>query len=539
MAATPRGEQVGRLLVGVDAAGGLGGRDRGRARPAAAYGGPAASQCRATSVSRPGCAGQHLGDPGVHPGPPAAREAGVRPCRGPGRGRSGTGRRRPRAPARRPAPGRGRSSRSSSSQSRTRGQGGQVELRGRPPPPTRSAPDGLLGQAAEPPGEDVLHRGRRVLLGQQRGQVAALARRAGRTRRGRTGCRRCAARSASASVVGRASTPATAVDDLAGLGRAEPGQLEPHRVPPGQRLGHLGQRAGRRGLRGARWRPPAAGRLRGLGEQPQHPQRRGVGPVQVVEHHEQVLLGGGVEHRPRDRLPGPELRRRRRSSSLGAADGRSCPSSRSTCAHGHSGGAPSSCEHRPTSTVAPSARAAAASSAHSRLLPMPGSPVTTAKTGCSLRLLEQPDQRGELVVAADQRPARTAGRARRRLPRCCGIGWAAVHASAGSWRSTAVCRSRSSAPGSSPSSSASTSRTWRSTSSASACRPDRVSASARSPQSRSRSGYVAVSASSSPATVACRPSASAATARSSSATARSSSSRARSASAAGASSSSA
>ena len=76
-------------------------------------------------------------------------------------------------------------------------------------------------------------------------------------------------------------------------------------------------------------------------------------------------------------------------------------------------------------------------------------------------------------------------------------------------------------------------------SSASACRPERVSASACSAHSRSRSGWAAVSASTSAATVAWWPSARLATARSSSATRRSSSSRARSATAASASPSSA
>ena len=70
-----------------------------------------------------------------------------------------------------------------------------------------------------------------------------------------------------------------------------------------------------------------------------------------------------------------------------------------------------------------------------------------------------------------------------------------AHARAGSCRSTACCSWRSSTPGSMPSSSSRTCRSWRKASSASACRPDRVSASTRSAQSRSRSGCRPVSAS--------------------------------------------
>ena len=103
----------------------------------------------------------------------------------------------------------------------------------------------------------------------------------------------------------------------------------------------------------------------------------------------------------------------------------------------------------------------------------------------------------------------------------------------GAWRSTASSRVRSSAPGSRPSSSASTPRTVRSASRASAWRPARTSARACSAQTRSRSWWRPVIVSVADSTLACSPSASRPSSRSSSAEARSCSSDARSASTSG------
>ncbi len=236
------------------------------------------------------------------------------------------------------------------------------------------------------------------------------------------------------------------------------------------------------------------------------------------------------------------------SASSGSPPGMPAPSRSRTCCHGHSGGAPSSWEQRPTSTSTPRARATAASSALSRDLPMPGSPVSTAYVAAPVTAVSRAPSSasrsrsrptiGQAATGSTARAASGAGSGGLGGRGACGPASGATQSSAGSWRSTADWRSRSSAPGSRPSSSASTVRTLLSTSSASAWRPDRASASARRCHSRSRSGWAAVSASSSAATVPWWPSARSASIRCSSATSRSSSSRARSATACGASSSS-
>ena len=110
-----------------------------------------------------------------------------------------------------------------------------------------------------------------------------------RTRPGRTRCRRCAR--AAPAPAGRDGVPAHAGEHLGRRGGRQPGQLEPDGVPTSQRLGDVGQGAG-----GLRVRAPGREHQQallcdGLGQQPQHPQRRGVRPVQVVEHHHGGLRG--------------------------------------------------------------------------------------------------------------------------------------------------------------------------------------------------------------------------------------------------------
>ncbi|MGY2703787.1 hypothetical protein ACVW2K_003371 [Nocardioides sp. HB32] len=61
--------------------------------------------------------------------------------------------------------------------------------------------------------------------------------------------------------------------------------------------------------------------------------------------------------------------------------GSSEPSRSRTVAHGHSAGAPSSWEHRPQAMDMPCSAAYVAASMVSRLLPMPGSPVSAANAG--------------------------------------------------------------------------------------------------------------------------------------------------------------
>ncbi len=132
---------------------------------------------------------------------------------------------------------------------------------------------------------------------------------------------------------------------------------------------------------------------------------------------------------------------------------RSAPRPRSTCCHGQSGGAPSSCEQRPTSSRAPRFTARTPSSPHSRDLPMPGSPVIAANAGvpwsarsraasravswsCGRRAA-RPGGSGRIARAA---PAGGCGggaagdRARRRGLRWCGDRGAAAGAAPGQGR---------------------------------------------------------------------------------------------------------
>ncbi len=235
------------------------------------------------------------------------------------------------------------------------------------------------------------------------------------------------------------------------------------------------------------------------------------------------------------------------TSSVGPGAGSSVPSPARTPRHGHSGGAPSSCEQRPSSTRAPLASARAAISAPSRDLPMPGSPVRTAKAGdppsaccraptraptsCSRPARGQPAGGTTTAVVVAGSGAATVASG---VP-----GAGGDQARSGSWRSSAVSRSRTSGDGSRASSLSSTSRSSRRVASASAWRPLRWRATARSAQNRSRRGCCEVSFSNVTAAAVCLPSASSAVTRSSTATSRSSSSRVRSGTAAGASPSSA
>ena len=298
----------------------------------------------------------------------------------------------------------------------------------------------LAGQPAQAAGQHVLHGSRRVLLLEQRGQVATLASQSGVLHQEER-----VAVGAPAQVVGldgRRCRGGDGRDDLARLRGREAGEVQSQRMAPGEHLGHHGELPGRRRLVTPgrdHHQPP---RLSGLGEQPQHPQGRGVGPVQVVDHHEQVLLGGRVEHRARDRLPGAELRG---AVAVTADAGPRAGRGRARAARSPRGTAVA--RPRPGSSGRPGRwlprrSAVAASSAHSRLLPMPGSPVTTANTGCSSDCSSSPTR----AESWSSRP--TSGEAnwwpaRRRALR--GIDGARVHSSDGSWRSTAVCSERSSA----------------------------------------------------------------------------------------------
>ena len=405
----------------------------------------------------------------------------------------------------------------------------------------RSVVTRVAGQLLQAPGEHLLHAGRRVLLGDQPAEVAVLA--------GQPGV---------LHEVERVAVGALPQRGRLGLG----GPVVRHRF---EHLGHAAagspvssrRTACRRASAsatsasapvGSGWERQVASTSSGssvaVSASSRSTRKRGhVGPVQVVEDDQARPFAGRVADGPHQELAGAEL-----GAALGGfvrlAAGMPAPSLSSTCCHGHSGGAPSSCEHRPTSTSTPRARATAASSALSRDLPMPGSPVSTAYVAAPAAAVSSAPSR---AARSGSRP--TIGQAATGRPR----GWAPGPARrrAGRRPGAAACRGdplelgvlaehgglqvAQPGAGSRPSSSARTVRTRLSTSRASACRPARASASARRCQSRSRSGWAAVSASSSAATVPWWPSASSASIRCSSATSRSPSSRARSATACGAS----
>ena len=182
-------------------------------------------------------------------------------------------------------------------------------------------------------------------------------------------------------------------------------------------------------------------------------------------------------------------------SSVAAASGGGSPRERSTPSHGHSGGAPSSCEQVPRATWKPWPAAACSRSVSSQVLPIPGSPTRTAQVG--------------VPAAADARWACSAARSVSRPTAdvdagppaglaAAGVGPGAATAASRVRSSPASCcriarsSSRSSTPGSSPSSSASSSRTARRLSSASAWRPERVRARACSAHHRSCSGLAVI-----------------------------------------------
>ena len=339
------------------------------------------------------------------------------------------------------------------------GQRRQVELaaeHGRRP----QRRDGVVGQPRQAAGEHVLHAGRRVGLRHQarprslRSRASraystrkkglpsvrsagprparSLGRRGHRSRRPRRPRRRRSPARSRRTACRRASASATSASGPVGSGC------------------------------GARSRPPAAGRRCAVSASSRSTRRRGdVGPVQVVEDHQQ---GARPRRRPRTR---PIRSRERNSLARRPARRRppraASPSRSSTCCHGQSGGAPSSCEQRPTSTDArrprpppparrtagtcrcPGHRSARRTSARpSRAAPArPGAPPRSGRG--------RPSARRPPVGRSPARPRR-AGRRRSDV----GASRGGAPSPGRVLRRTAVCRSRSSAPGSRPSSSAST-----------------------------------------------------------------------------------
>jgi hypothetical protein len=267
-------------------------------------------------------------------------------------------------------------------------------------------------------------------------------------------------------------------EQLPHLGVAEPDEVQAERLQPGHHRKRLGQRRADVG-RCVAVRPDEQdlGVLQLAADVLQQAQAVDVGPVQVVEHHQQrprprrgpeQLRDGVVEAEARGLVVGsssPELGQdvgEVGASGLDELCGRERTSARSTAAQGQNGGDVAPSWLRPHATGTPAAAARAASTSSSRVLPIPGSPLTRATrppaeasaSACSSSPTCCPRPTSTGGAGALGAGTTTAGRTDR----------------LGSCASTS-CSSRCRAgPGSSPSSSASSARARRSASSASACR---------------------------------------------------------------------
>ena len=335
-----------------------------------------------------------------------------------------------------------------------------------------------LGQPSSRRVSTSLHRRRRVLLGHQPAEVAALARQPGvlhEEERVAVGALPQRRRPGSG---GRLWL--TSVEDLGdrrgAAARSAPGVRRAAGPAPRRR------RPARRSARGwsARWRGPAAAVGRRLGQQPEHPQRGDVGPVQVVEEHHREPVRGAAS-----RTRGPAAPR----------SGTAAPSSSARAGRRQLG--PEPAQHllpRPQRRRAVVLRAAAdqhpgaaarrpraASSAPSRDLPMPGlAGQRRRRRAPPSACVEGADQRAELLrrgrPAARPAGGTTAGRAvgagaagGRGPARPRGRGRPGQLGVLAQQRGLQVAQLRRRAPA--PARSSSTSRSRASTSSASAWRP--------------------------------------------------------------------
>ena len=113
------------------------------------------------------------------------------------------------------------------------------------------------------------------------------------------------------------SGPATDRTNVRASSRTETVEVEPERVAAGESLADLGQRTRRLGVRAPGGDDDEAGVRRGRGEHvPQRAQGRVVGPVEVVEDHQDRRPLGHREQSLRDPVGGLEgLARRTRVSS--------------------------------------------------------------------------------------------------------------------------------------------------------------------------------------------------------------------------------
>ena len=336
-----------------------------------ACGGPAASQCRASSVVASGSTGQRLGRPRVQPCAPARGEAGVHRVADQGvaedqpvhavltdqagglaRARGGRARRpRPPGPRRRASPGR-----TADPARRRPGAAPRSPPRAGPRAGSSTSWTAVGGWAsASRPCRSWRAEARRAYSTRKKGLPSVRS-------RSRDG------------VLVRRVARGDGVDHRGRRVLVEARQLDAQGVRPGHRLGDVGQRAGRVGAGPAR----SATQSRGVSSADSASSRstrsvavsaqcrssrtssdRGACAAsrsrRATASHVRNSPPGGVAdlgqlgpERLEHALPGPQ---RRRTVVLGAP---------------------------PHGTRSPRARASAASSAQSRLLPIPGSPVTTA-----------------------------------------------------------------------------------------------------------------------------------------------------------------
>ena len=253
-----------------------------------------------------------------------------------------------------------------------------------------------------------MHRSGRVLLGQQRSEIAALAGEAGVLDEEERVAVRPQPERLSLGRGGRRIRHRR--DDLAGLLGGEAGQLEPQRVLAGEHVRDLRELPGGRRLVAPRHddhQPTGLDRLR---EQPQHPQGGRVRPVQVVEEDEQVPLRCLLSDGLRDRLPRAEPGRvvalllpgvRRQVVSQGLEHARPGVERRSTvvlrAATAHDHDALGLGSHRELGAQP--------------ALPDAGLPGDHREHGMVRGLFQEAGECGQLVVAADQGPAEmTCGR---------------------------------------------------------------------------------------------------------------------------------
>ena len=278
---------------------------------------------------------------------------------------------------------------------------------GRPARPTQGG-HGLVGKPLEPPGEHVVHGGGGWASASRPDRSPpSRASRAYSTQEERVAVG--AGRAARGLTVGRARL-AHGLDDARPRRRAEPGRCDPQRVPTGERLDRVEPSASV----GSGWlrQVPRTSSRPSWTVSPSRPSTRSEATSAQCRSSsstsEVVARAASAPHR-RWRPRCGTGRRRPRPARVAREV------------------APEPVEHRwPTATAgvrprpgssgrtAPCAArpATAASSASSRLLPMPGSPTSAARAGAASRLRRAAHQLGQLVVRPTSGQGATGGRGR-------------------------------------------------------------------------------------------------------------------------------